>query len=93
MGVVSCVGRSIAGCRTAETRAGWFSNETVRGSSVLSTGLSVAELQVVESTRPISLISLKTSHKWRLPVVDLHGRIASFHCGNFLLCLCPAVTH
>ena len=78
MGLVSCVGRSIAGHRTAETRAGWFSNETVRGSSVLSTGLSFAELQVVESARPISLISLKTSHKWRLPVVDLHGRIASF---------------
>ena len=84
MGVVSWVGRSIAGCRTAETRAGLFSNETVRTVfSILSIGLSVAELQVVESTRPISLISLKTSHNWRLPVADQLGRVASFHHDSF----------
>ena len=84
MGVVSWVGRSIAGCRTAETRAGLFSNETVRMVfSVLSIGLLVAELQVVESTQPISLISLKSSHKWRLPVADQHERIAAFYHDSF----------
>ena len=52
----------MAGCRTAETRAGLFSNETVRTVfSILSVGLSVAELPFVESSQPISLISLQTS--------------------------------